>query len=135
MEKNSSKRNLEGLKMKYLVKLNGKSYEVEVEKVGGGQKVSPLPIETNAQKQETPIASPKGASVDGGHNVVTPMPGTVLDVRVSVGDAVKEGDVLFVLEAMKMENEIVSEVSGIIKGINVSKGSVLSNGDIMAVIA
>jgi biotin carboxyl carrier protein len=63
------------------------------------------------------------------------MPGTILDVRVSVGDTVKEGDILMILEAMKMENEILAPVSGTVTGVQVSQGAAVNSGDLLAVLA
>ena len=77
--------------------------------------------------------APVAAPADG-TNAVCPMPGTILDVKASVGQAVKAGDVLFILEAMKMENDIVSPADGTVKQILVSKGSTVSTDDVLAVI-
>ena len=63
------------------------------------------------------------------------MPGTILDVRVNVGDTVKEGDILMILEAMKMENEILAPVSGKVAAVQVSKGAAVNSGDLLAVLA
>jgi biotin carboxyl carrier protein len=72
--------------------------------------------------------------VEGGASVTAPMPGSVMEVKVKVGDNVKDGDVLVVLEAMKMENEITAPSSGKIKSINVKKGDTVNTGDLMMVI-
>ena len=70
-----------------------------------------------------------------GTQVKCPMPGTILDVRVSVGDTIKEGDILMILEAMKMENEILAPVSGKVTAVQVSKGAAVNSGDLLAVLA
>ena len=106
--------------MKYMVTLNGKKYEIEVE-------------EGQAIVNSVTTAPMAGAPADG-TNAVCPMPGTILDVKASVGQAVKAGDVLFILEAMKMENDIVSPADGTVKQILVSKGSTVSTDYVHAVI-
>ena len=133
--------------MKYMVTLNGKKYEIEVEEgqaivnsvttapmagapVAAAPAVAPAPAPAPA-----PAAAPAApAAPADGTNAVCPMPGTILDVKASVGQAVKAGDVLFILEAMKMENDIVSPADGTVKQILVSKGSTVSTDDVLAVI-
>jgi biotin carboxyl carrier protein len=110
--------------MKYIVTLNGNRYEVEVEAVGN-----------EATRAEAPAAPVKNTNaVSAGSNAVSPMPGTILEVKTSVGASVKAGDVLFVLEAMKMENDIVSPVDGTVKQINVTKGATVATDEVLAVI-
>ena len=124
--------------MKYVVTLNGKNYEVEVtECVAVLLNVSdaaaaPAPV---AAPVAAPAAAPAAAPVAGdGTKVPSPMPGTILSVNVSVGQAVKTGDVLMVLEAMKMENDIVAPCDGTIKQLLVSKGSTVNTDDVLAVL-
>ena len=107
--------------MKYIVTLNGNRYEVEVEAVGGA--------ETAVQTEK-----PQSVSADG-EKVVSPMPGTILQVNVSEGDTVKSGDTLFILEAMKMENEIVAPCDGTLSELLVSKGSTVETDTVLAVIS
>ena len=114
--------------MKYIIALNGKKYEVEVEKgqataVYAGQAEPMTP-----QVQAAPAAAPQPAAAPAaeqglGDPVKAPMPGTILDVRVSVGQAVKEGDIMFVLEAMKMENEVLAPKAGTVTSVLVAKGA------------
>lgn len=129
---------------KFIVNVNGKSYEVEVEEVGQStpsQTIS-APVSTPQPKVETkpqqsaPQPKPevkkevKSAPVpQGAETVEAPMPGTVLDIKVNQGDTVTEGQVLVILEAMKMENEIVAPRSGKVSAINTSKGSSVNAGD------
>lgn len=117
--------------MKYMVTLNGKKYEIEVEE---GQAI--VNSVTTAPMAGAPVAAAPAAPAApaDGTNAVCPMPGTILDVKASVGQAVKAGDVLFILEAMKMENDIVSPADGTVKQILVSKGSTVSTDDVLAVI-
>ena len=115
----------------YKVKVNGKVYEVELESVSekAGNIAAPAqPSAAPAAPQTAPVAS--GA----GQEQKAPMAGTILDVKVSVGQQVKAGDVLFILEAMKLENEVVAETSGVVKSIAVSKGTAVQNGQVLVVI-
>ena len=136
---------------KFMITVDGKSYEVEVEEIGqeGGNipQVSsiqaPATNRTSSQRQsETPAKAqaPKVApapKVDakpiqaGAEVVKAPMPGTILDVKVKPGDEVKRGDVLAILEAMKMENEIMADQDGTIVSVNVNKGDSVDTGDIL----
>lgn len=132
---------------KYYVTVNGNRYEVEVEEVKGEfQQIPARPIEQAAPKAEVkeaapapqaeapaPKPAPKNLPKEG-EKINCPMPGTIISINVKEGDTVKEGDLLFVLEAMKMENEIVSPVSGTVISIEVSKGQSVNTEDLLAII-
>lgn len=139
---------------KFLVKVNGNQYEVDVEEiVNANSTVKPVAENKTApsvsipaaavQKKETSAAVPQNKDTvpkpdetpKGAMAVKAPMPGTILKVNVSKGDAVKKGQVLLILEAMKMENEIVSPVNGMIASAGVIKGSSVNAGDILLSIA
>ena len=141
--------------MKYIVTLNGKNYEVEVNEtdavitnVTTAQGAAPAPVAVAAPAPvAAPVAAPAPAAAPAeeaapapvaapstdGNKCVSPMPGTILKVLVSQGQAVKAGDVLFILEAMKMENEITAEHDGAVKQILVSNGTVVNTDDVLAV--
>ena len=110
----------------YKVKVNGKVYEVELESVS--EKAGNIEAPVQAAPQAAPVASGEGKEQKA------PMAGTILDVKVSVGQQVNAGDVLFILEAMKLENEVVAEVSGVVKSIAVQKDAAVQNGQVLVVI-
>ena len=112
--------------MKYKVTLNNRVYEVEVEQ---GEAMLVDEYELAAPAAPAPVA------VAAGEAVKSPMPGNILKINVTQGQQVNEGDVIMVLEAMKMENEIVATRSGTIAQIAVSKGAVVETGAVLAVIA
>ena len=112
--------------MKYKITLNDRVYEVEVEK-GVAEVVKEYDYVAPA-----PVAAPVAAAA--GEKVNSPMPGTILNVLVKAGDTVTEGQNLMVLEAMKMENEILSPKAGKVAQVAVSKGSTVATGDLLAVI-
>lgn len=128
--------------MKYIVTLNGMDYEVEVDELKEAivTNVAPTAAPVVAAPAAAPAASPASpaaapAAVSGsGTPVKSPMPGTILSVNVSEGKAVNEGDVLFILEAMKMENEIVAPTSGTVNKIVASKGSSVATDEVLAFI-
>ena len=109
----------------YKVKVNGKVYEVELESVS--EKAGS--IAAAAQ----PAAAPQAASGEG-TPLKAPMQGTILNVKVAAGDQVKKGQVLCILEAMKLENEIVSPADGVITQVNISKGQNVNNQELLFVI-
>ncbi len=136
--------------MKYNVTLNGKIYEVDVTEcdaiVTGVTQVpvvaapaavpapsAPAPVAEVAKEDTSAPSTPAPVSADG-TQVKAPMPGTVLAVKKNVGDAVKAGDVIIVLEAMKMENDIVAPCDGTVKSINAPKGTSVNTDDVLAVI-
>ena len=86
-------------------------------------------------QQTAPAAPAAAAPAAAGEQVKSPMPGNILDVKVAVGDTVAEGDVLIILEAMKMENEIVAPCSGKVASVNVQKGATVNSDDLLVVIA
>lgn len=128
--------------MKYIVTLNGMDYEVEVDELKEAivTNVAPTAAPVVAAPAAVPAAAPAApaaapAAVSGsGTPVKSPMPGTILSVNVSEGKAVNEGDVLFILEAMKMENEIVAPTSGTVNKIVASKGSSVATDEVLAFI-
>ena len=126
--------------MKYVVTLNGKRYEVEVSEsdailtsVSNAAPAAPVPAAAPVAAPAAAPAAPAAAAVSG-TQVDSPMPGTILKVNAAEGQAVKAGDVLFILEAMKMENEIVAPCDGTVKQILASKGSTVDTDQILAVL-
>ena len=127
---------------KYNITVNGTTYEVIVEEAGTVTEVpmpAAAPSVSAAPTVSAPLpkAAPKAAApaANGGSNkVVAPMPGTILDVKVSVGQSVKKGDVICVLEAMKMENDIPAPCDGVIATVSVQKGSSINANEIIATI-
>lgn len=116
----------------YKVKVNGKVYEVELESVS--EKAGNIAAPVAAAQPAAPQAAPQPALSGAGNEQKAPMAGTILDVKVSVGQQVNAGDVLFILEAMKLENEVVAEFSGVVKSIAVAKGASVQNGQVLVVI-
>ena len=113
----------------YKVKVNGKLFEVELESVSENNQAIAAPA-----KADAPVE--KAAPVQGGAGaeLKAPMAGTILDVKVSVGQTVNTGDVICILEAMKLENEVVANASGVVKSIAVSKGQAVQLDELIAVI-
>lgn len=133
---------------KFNIKVNGQAYEVEVEEVAGGFAPAPVvpvaaapapavaPVAAPAQKAEAkaaPAPAPVAAPA-GGTQLKAPMPGTVIDFKATNGAAVKKGQTVLILEAMKMENEIVAPADGVITFV-ASKGASVNTDDLLAVIA
>ena len=137
---------------KFKIKVDGKIYEVEVEEVGESKSLdftipSPPPVAKEAKERKEDPVKPKSVkdsnsslpsktstAAISGEEVAAPMPGKILQLRVTEGDSVKEGDTLLILEAMKMENEIIANSSGNIKKIFTSINSMVDTGDILMVI-
>lgn len=118
------------------ITIEGKTYEVEVEELGGSA-AAPSPVSaTPSAPQAAPRAVPKPAApkAAGGDTVLAPMPGTILDVHVTEGQSVKAGEVLLILEAMKMANEVVSPRDGKIVKISTSKGAKVASGDLLVTL-
>ena len=130
--------------MKYEISLNGRTYEVEVEiaepmTAGEFNAYMPAPVAAPADvPAAAPVAAPAAATPAGvtaaGECVTAPMPGNILKVTVAEGQAVKEGDLLVILEAMKMENEIFAPCAGTVKQVLVQRGATVDTGAPMVVI-
>lgn len=125
----------------YRVTVNGTVYEVEVEAMGGTQSAAPVakaaPSAAPKAAPATPAPAPQAAPVAapaGGETVSSPMPGKILRVVAAQGSTVAEGEVLLILEAMKMENEIVAPVGGTVTQMAAKEGATVNSGDVLAVI-
>ena len=117
---------------RFNVTVNGKAYDVAVEELGAG---APAPAPAPAAPAAAPApAVPAAPAVGEGEKVCAPMPGTILDVRTSNGQKVSKGDVIMVLEAMKMENDIVAPCDGTVTSIVVKKGDNVQSGDTLATV-
>ena len=117
----------------YNITVNGVAYSVSVEEIAAG--AAPVAAAPAAPKAPAaPAAAPKAAAPAGAAGAVSvkaPMPGNILDVKVAAGASVKAGDVLVILEAMKMENEIVAPQDGTVASVNVHKGDTVNSGDVL----
>ena len=115
---------------KYRVIVNGTTYEIELEEITGA-----VPAPTPAAAPAAPAApAPAPAAPAGGEQVCAPMPGTILSVAVTPGTSVKKGDVLVVLEAMKMENEIMAPRDGTVVSVSAIKGAAVESGALLCVL-
>lgn len=114
---------------RYNITVNGKVYDVAVEEVDAGS--APVVAPTPAPAA---VPAPAATPVADGTKVTAPMPGTILDIKVAVGDTVEAGQAIVVLEAMKMENDVNSPCAGKVLSINTTKGSAVETGAVLAVI-
>ena len=128
---------------KFNVTVNGVSYEVEVEEIKDGVQSSPRPVDSNTTPSitkplptnNTQNSSQNSKEVPAGATIIdAPMPGNAWKVLVKEGDSVKEGQVLVILEAMKMENEIRSPIDGVVASVNVAEGASVNGGDVLVSI-
>ena len=112
---------------KYRVNVNGTVYEVELEEItGAAPAAAPAPAAV--------AAAPVAAAPAGGEQITSPMPGNILSVNVAAGDTVKKGQVLMILEAMKMENDIMCPCDGKVVSVSVAKGAAVESGTLLCVI-
>ena len=127
----------------YLITVNGKTYEVQVEERNpASPQIIPIPNATKVPKavpmpsptEKKPEIKPLSTGKAGKTAINCPMPGTILKINVNAGDAIKKGDVLCVLEAMKMENDIQAPEDGVVASVNTSKGANVNSGDLLFTI-
>ena len=124
----------------YRITVNGSVYDVAVEEIGGGAApaaAAPAPVAAPAAPAAAPAAAapaPAASGSQGSVVVSAPMPGKILGVKTEVGKSVKKGDVLLVLEAMKMENEIVAPEDGTVASVNVTVGASVESGDTLVTL-
>lgn len=127
---------------RFSVTVNGKAYDVAVEEITGAAPApvaaAPAPVAAAPAPAPAPAAAPTPAAAPvagAGEKVQAPMPGTILDIKVAVGDTVSRGQTVVILEAMKMENDIVASCDGKITSILVSKGDTVNSDDVLVTIA
>lgn len=119
------------------ITVNGNVYQVTCEEVTGSAAPAAAPVAAPAPAaapKAAPKPAPKAVASAGATAVNAPMPGTILSVNVKSGDSVKKGTVLCVLEAMKMENEILANQDGVVDAVAVQKGSTVNSGDLLVSI-
>lgn len=130
---------------RFNVTVNGKAYDVAVEEIAAGSApaaATPVPVAASvpasapaAASAPAPVAAPAAAAPAGASKVESPMPGTILDVKVTVGQSVEANQVVVVLEAMKMENDIVTPKAGTVAAIHVKKGDSVNTGTLLVSIS
>lgn len=122
----------------YRITVNGTSYDVSVEELSGGAAPVAAPVAAAPVAAPAPAAAPAtpapAAGGAGSVKVSSPMPGKILAVKANVGDSVKKGQVILILEAMKMENEVVAPEDGTIASIDVTVGASVESGDTLATL-
>lgn len=122
----------------YRITVNGTSYDVSVEELSGGAAPVAAPVAGAPVAAPAPAAAPAApapaAGGAGSVKVSSPMPGKILAVKANVGDSVKKGQVILILEAMKMENEVVAPEDGTIASIDVTVGASVESGDTLATL-
>lgn len=117
----------------YRITVNGTAYDVAVEELGGSTVPAAAPVAAPAPVATVaPAAAPASVGAEGAVKVAAPMPGKILAIKINAGQTVKKGDVIMILEAMKMENEITAPEDGTIVGINVAVGDSVESGDTLA---
>lgn len=119
----------------YRITVNGTAYDVAVEELSAGTVPAAAPVAAPAAPVAAPApapAAPAAGGTEGSVKIAAPMPGKILAVKANIGQAVKRGDVVMVLEAMKMENEITAPQDGTIAGIHVAVGDSVESGDTLA---
>jgi biotin carboxyl carrier protein len=122
------------MKRRFKVTVDGETYTVEVEEIGG--EVTPTIVERPLPQRKPPTrAAPARAPTAEGEVVSAPLPGVITEIRVTVGEAVDEGSVLLVMEAMKMENEIYSPRRGTVSAVHVEAGQQVARGDRLIVVS
>lgn len=119
------------LMKRYNITVNGNAYDVAVEEISGDSAPAAVSAPAPRPAAPKPAAAPAAA---GSVKITAPMPGTIVDVKAKVGDTVKNGTVIAVLEAMKMENDVVADRDGTIASINVNKGDSVSTGSVIATL-
>ena len=112
----------------YKIKVNGKTYRVELENI------EEVPAVTVKETKAAPVTETKKVASGEGTPVLAPIQGGVVNVKVSVGTKVKKGDVLLIIEAMKLENEVPATTAGVVKEIKISKGSDVTSGEVLIVL-
>lgn len=123
---------------KYRVNVNGTQYDITLEVLEDDAAMATAPVSTKAEAAPAPATPAPVAAAKvpaGAQSINAPMPGTILSVNVKAGQTVKRGDMLLILEAMKMENEIMAPCDGTVGTVNVNKGQSVKTGELMLTLA
>jgi len=126
---------------KFRVKVNGAEYEVEIEEIGVQSTSAPQRLVETTLIEPLPaqvieaVGSSRNYLRDDAGSIRSPMPGVIIQIRVQIGEQVEAGTVLFILEAMKMENMIKADIAGVVTEVRVAEGQAVNSGDTLAIIA
>ena len=123
---------------KFNISIDGKEYYVEMDEIGAVAPVAPVAVAAPVAAAPAPEAAPAPAALSapaGADAQLAPMPGKILDIKVNVGDAVAENEVVIILEAMKLENEIVAVKAGTVAAVHVQVGNMVNAGDALITIS